>query len=182
MTYAAALFLGLVQGLAEFLPISSSGHLVIMQHFFGVEEPMLFFNVMLHLGTLAAIFVYFRGDLAVMLGALFGKAADMEGGTGGDDGLWSGGRAQAWRYVAWVMLGTVPIVVAGLGIWASTRVACGTRASQSSGCGTGQSVKGSARESPGWSRAQALLHLQCSARSTGPACTGLRSTYRQTVQ
>lgn len=56
-----ALWLGLLQGLTEFLPVSSSGHLVILQHFLGIEEPQIFFDVMVHVGTLVAIiFVYFQ--------------------------------------------------------------------------------------------------------------------------
>jgi undecaprenyl-diphosphatase len=53
--------LGLLQGLTEFLPVSSSGHLVLMQHFMGMKEPQLFFDIMVHVGTLGAIcLVYFR--------------------------------------------------------------------------------------------------------------------------
>ncbi|MFQ5754166.1 MAG: undecaprenyl-diphosphate phosphatase, partial [bacterium] len=53
--------LGLLQGLTEFLPVSSSGHLVLMQHFMGIKEPQLFFDIMVHVGTLGAIcLVYFR--------------------------------------------------------------------------------------------------------------------------
>lgn len=56
-----AIWLGLLQGLTEFLPVSSSGHLVILQHFLGIDEPQIFFDVMLHVGTLGSIiFVYFR--------------------------------------------------------------------------------------------------------------------------
>lgn len=58
-----ALILGIVQGLTEFLPVSSSGHLVIMQHYLGFREPLLLFDVMLHGATLAAIVIYFRHDL-----------------------------------------------------------------------------------------------------------------------
>ena len=54
-----AVILGLVQGLAEFLPISSSGHLVIIKNILGVdlESGGMFFDVMLHMGTLVAIFI-----------------------------------------------------------------------------------------------------------------------------
>ena len=60
MTILNAVILGLVQGVAEFLPISSSGHLAILQDLFGMttaEEGHLFFDVLLHLGTLVSIFV-----------------------------------------------------------------------------------------------------------------------------
>lgn len=67
MTILQALFFGLVQGLTEFLPVSSSAHLVIAQHLLGFREPLVFFDVVLHLGTLASLFVYFAGDLARLL-------------------------------------------------------------------------------------------------------------------
>jgi undecaprenyl-diphosphatase len=63
MNILESIFLGLVQGITEFLPISSSGHLVFFQSLFGMEEPQLFFDVMLHLGTLLAMGVYFRTDI-----------------------------------------------------------------------------------------------------------------------
>lgn len=64
MELIKAIILGLIQGLAEFLPISSSGHLAIFKHVLGFEtEPGLLFDVLLHLGTLAAVFVAFRKDI-----------------------------------------------------------------------------------------------------------------------
>ena len=62
-----AIFLGIVQGLTEFLPISSSGHLVFFQSLFGLEEPQLLFNVTLHLGTLLAVVIFFRTDIKKIL-------------------------------------------------------------------------------------------------------------------
>lgn len=64
MTYFQAIILGLVQGLGEFLPISSSGHLALLQYFFGIEgESVLLFAVMLHLGTLISVFVVYWRDI-----------------------------------------------------------------------------------------------------------------------
>lgn len=65
MTTLQAIFLGLVQGIAEFLPISSSGHLAIFQNLFGMqlEEGQQFFDVLLHLGTLVSVCVVFWGDI-----------------------------------------------------------------------------------------------------------------------
>ena len=57
MTLIQALILGLLQGLTEFLPVSSSGHLVIAQHFFGFLTPPVFFDILLHLATALAIIV-----------------------------------------------------------------------------------------------------------------------------
>ena len=61
MTILEAIVLGILQGITEFLPVSSSGHLVLMQHFLGIKESQIFFDVMLHFGTLGAvIIVYYR--------------------------------------------------------------------------------------------------------------------------
>lgn len=112
MNWFNALILGLAQGLTEFLPISSSAHLAIMQHFMGLREPMVFFDVMLHLGTLFAIFVYFRRDIANMVLALAGRApADAGSGF-----VWTGTQAEAWRYAAWLIVGTVPAGIAGVAL------------------------------------------------------------------
>lgn len=57
MSILESIILGIVQGLTEFLPVSSSGHLVLLQNIFGMSEPQLFFDTMLHLGTLVAVVV-----------------------------------------------------------------------------------------------------------------------------
>ncbi|MEC9489006.1 MAG: undecaprenyl-diphosphate phosphatase [Halanaerobium sp.] len=62
-----ALFLGLIQGLTEFLPVSSSGHLVIFQNFLGITGGALTFDVFLHLGTLLSILLVFRDDILDLL-------------------------------------------------------------------------------------------------------------------
>ena len=74
MSYISAIILGLVQGVAEFLPISSSGHLSLFQHFFqltDVEHDHMFFDVLLHLGTLVAVFFAYRRDIAELLREFF---------------------------------------------------------------------------------------------------------------
>ncbi|CCQ93067.1 Undecaprenyl-diphosphatase [[Clostridium] ultunense Esp] len=63
MTLVQAIILGVFQGIAEFLPISSSGHLVILQHFFGITEGNLFFAEMLHFGTLVSIVIVYFNDI-----------------------------------------------------------------------------------------------------------------------
>ena len=65
--WIAAIILGIVQGLTEFLPISSSGHLVLLQTFLPVEGDDLAFDRVLHLGTLIPVLVLFRADLLRML-------------------------------------------------------------------------------------------------------------------
>lgn len=58
-----AIILGAIQGITEFLPVSSSGHLVLLQRIFGISEPVLFFDTMVHVGTLAAVFVVLWKDI-----------------------------------------------------------------------------------------------------------------------
>jgi undecaprenyl-diphosphatase len=103
MSLYAAILLGLIQGLTEFLPISSSGHLAVAQHFIpGFSQPGLLFDIVLHLGTLFAVLIYFRREVGLLVRAL--NPAD------GDT---------TWRRL-WVMLilGTLPAVVVGLSLGA----------------------------------------------------------------
>lgn len=103
-----AILLGLVQGVAEFLPISSSGHLTLMQHFFsGMEEPDNLFNILLHFATLIAVCVVYWKDIAEMvteffrgLTALFGKGGSRELSP-----------PPARRLVLLLVLGTLPLVL-----------------------------------------------------------------------
>jgi len=67
MNIFEAILLGIVQGLTEFLPVSSSGHLVLMQKIFDVKEPSLFFDTMLHLGTLIAVFIVLWKDILALI-------------------------------------------------------------------------------------------------------------------
>lgn len=67
MTVWIAIILGLVQGLAEFLPISSSGHLLLMQNIFGISDGGMFYTVLLHIGTLAAVLIVYRKIIIDML-------------------------------------------------------------------------------------------------------------------
>jgi undecaprenyl-diphosphatase len=65
-----AIVLGIIQGLTEFLPVSSSGHLVIFQHLFQITAPVASFDIYVHLGTLFVVIIFFRKDLMAMLTAL----------------------------------------------------------------------------------------------------------------
>ncbi|MDR2716565.1 MAG: undecaprenyl-diphosphate phosphatase [Treponema sp.] len=67
MNIINAIILGVIQGLTEFLPVSSSGHLVLFQKIFGIEEPALLFDTMLHVGTLAAVFAVLWADIWAIL-------------------------------------------------------------------------------------------------------------------
>lgn len=83
MSYIEAIILGLVQGLGEFLPISSSGHLALLQNLFGIEgEQILFFAVMLHLGTLVSVFICYWKDICELVVELFVTIKDLCTGKG----------------------------------------------------------------------------------------------------
>lgn len=83
MTYLQAIILGLVQGLAEFLPISSSGHLSLLQYFFGVEaDSVLVYSVLLHVGTLVSVFICYWKDIVELVIELFKTLKDLFTGKG----------------------------------------------------------------------------------------------------
>jgi len=91
--------LGIVQGLTEFLPVSSSGHLVVVPAIFGWKQPSLTFDLVLHLGTLLAVIFAFRRELWTLLRAVFGKGNDVPGS----------------RHLIWLLfIGTIPAALAGL--------------------------------------------------------------------
>ncbi len=71
---------GIVQGLTEFLPVSSSGHLVILQHILGIEENNLFFDVMLHVGTLLAVITFYNKKILDLIFAFFKIIEDVAKG------------------------------------------------------------------------------------------------------
>lgn len=73
MTLIQAIILGIVQGLTEFLPVSSTGHLVLTQKLFGINEPTMAFDTLLHMGTLIAVFVVFKDDIISILKKPFQK-------------------------------------------------------------------------------------------------------------
>jgi undecaprenyl-diphosphatase len=73
LTLLEAAILGAVQGLTEFLPVSSSGHLVIFQHIFNLQEESLTFDVLVHLGTLVAVIIAFFKDIVSILKKPFSK-------------------------------------------------------------------------------------------------------------
>ncbi len=67
MTLAQGILLGLIQGLTEFLPVSSSGHLVLVQRFMDFQGPALAVDSLLHFGTLLAVFAYFRTEIGLVV-------------------------------------------------------------------------------------------------------------------
>ena len=105
LTVLKAVLLGLVQGLTEFLPVSSSGHLVIGAQLLGFHEPGIVFEVFLHLGTLFAVLLVFKTELRRMVRAFFTAPAVRRA----DPEL-----ADAFRWDINVIIATLPAVVVGL--------------------------------------------------------------------
>lgn len=83
LTYLQAVILGIVQGLGEFLPISSSGHLALLEYFFGIRgESVLLFAVLLHLGTLISVFIIYWKDIVRLVAELVRTVRDIFMGKG----------------------------------------------------------------------------------------------------
>lgn len=106
-----AILLGAVQGLTEFLPISSSGHLVLFQHLLGFRQPEILFDVCLHVGTLAAICVVFFKEIKQMLITLLNLPARSRA-AGGLKKLYM--TDEAVRMAALICLGSLPTALLGL--------------------------------------------------------------------
>ena len=95
MDVLQAIILGIIQGLTEFIPISSSGHLVIAHRIMGIEETGLTFDVALHIGTLMALVIFFYKDIAKLVVGLFRKTENTK--------------------IAWMLvLATLPAVLVGV--------------------------------------------------------------------
>jgi undecaprenyl-diphosphatase len=118
VSWAAALLLAILQGITEFLPVSSSGHLVLLQNLLRrlggqrLEEELVF-DLLVHLGTLLAVVVYFRADLARLAGNLVAPAS-----LTSSDGPLHNGR----RELGLVALALVPTAVLGLALRSSVEV------------------------------------------------------------
>lgn len=95
MDWFQVIVLSFVQGLTEFLPISSSGHLVVAQSMMGFREPPVFLDVVLHIGTLLAVFFYFRQELANIVSGLLKK------------------ERESFLIIVLVLIGTLPAVLFG---------------------------------------------------------------------
>ncbi len=104
MTYFMSAVLSFVQGVAEFLPISSSGHLTLFQHFFGMEEPDQLFNVLLHFATLLAVCVVYWQDIWEMIVEFF----RFFGGVFSHS-TYRGRPPEARRMVLLILVGTLPL-------------------------------------------------------------------------
>lgn len=109
MNYLYTAFLGFVQGVAEFLPISSSGHLSLLQNFLGLqsaEESNLFLDVVLHLGTLISVFIYYWNDIVSMVKEFFRGCGALVHPDPREKHI-----PPARRMVLLVIIGTLPLFV-----------------------------------------------------------------------
>jgi len=97
LTFLQAIILGIVQGITEWLPVSSSGHLVIVQQLFGLKVPV-FFDVLLHLGTLGVILVFFWKDIIELIKVIIHRDFKSEYG----------------RLFIFILLGSIPTAIIGL--------------------------------------------------------------------
>lgn len=103
MTTFEAVLLGLVQGLTEFLPVSSSGHLVLVPELLGIPAPPLAFDVLLHLSSALAVIGYFFADLVKMVRAYVAP------------GSMRPGEVKGWRrLLIFLVIGSIPAGIAGL--------------------------------------------------------------------
>ena len=117
MSLLEAILLGVLQGITEFLPISSSAHLIVARWLFDMDEPSLAFDAALHLGTLLAIFSYFWRDLLALIMAIPRALQDPEGFVRNPDPTWirtAPPRDQQARLGVLICIATVPAALAGL--------------------------------------------------------------------
>jgi len=106
-----ALVLGVVQGATEYLPVSSSGHLVIFQHLFGLTEPALLFDIVLHVATLLVVLWFYRRDIADLMGQSLAAIGDLARG-----GAWSEVQTKypGFRLAVLIVVGTIPTALIGV--------------------------------------------------------------------
>lgn len=107
MSLLMSMVMGFVQGVAEFLPISSSGHLTLLQHFFGMKEVDNLFHILLHFATLLAVCVVYWKDIVDMVVEFFRGFASLCSGHGSRESR----PPTARRLVLMVIVGTLPLFV-----------------------------------------------------------------------
>ena len=111
MNTLEAIILGTIQGLTEFLPVSSSGHLVLFQNLFGMHEPELLFDICLHIGTLAAVLIVFYREIFEILTALVQFPGRLKS-AGGIRNLLAGDKSI--RMALLIVVGSIPTAIIGL--------------------------------------------------------------------
>ena len=105
-----AIIIGLVQGLTEFLPVSSSAHLIFAQQALGVSEVGLAFDVLMHVGTLVAVIVYFFNDIVNMIKGFLLSLVDLKNGN-----FIGEIKKDPYKKLAWLtILATIPVGVVGV--------------------------------------------------------------------
>lgn len=110
MDIIQAIIVGIVQGLTEFLPVSSSAHLIFTQELLGINQPGIAFDVLLHLGTLIAVVGYFFKDIVEMIKAFFSSLLDIFRGKFRENF-----KKDPYKKLAWmVIIGTIPAGIVGL--------------------------------------------------------------------
>jgi undecaprenyl-diphosphatase len=110
MTVPHAIILGILQGLTEFLPVSSSGHLVIAQHYLtGFNQPGILFDVMFHMGTLFAVLIYYKKDIFLILKSIFDGFHVRRGYKDKDCDIYRSQR----RFALLIVVGTLPTIAVG---------------------------------------------------------------------
>jgi undecaprenyl-diphosphatase len=105
------IFLGIIQGLTEFLPVSSSGHLVIFQHLIGLKNPELLLDISLHVGTLLAVFIFFRADIKMMIYESIGLVRNLFQKQNPSSKLQQFPHA---ALIVWIITGTIPTALIGI--------------------------------------------------------------------
>ncbi len=106
-----AIVLGVVQGLTEFLPVSSSGHLVLFQNLFGLNEPELLFDICLHVGTLAAVLAVFYKEILSIINTLV-HLPSLSKTYGGYASLFQ--QNPEVRIAVFIIVGSIPTAIIGL--------------------------------------------------------------------
>ena len=110
MDIIQAIIIGLIQGLTEFLPVSSSAHLIFAQQALGVADVGLAFDVLLHVGTLVAVIVYFFNDIVNMIKGFLLSLVDLKNGN-----FMGELKKDPYKKLAWLtILATIPIGIVGV--------------------------------------------------------------------
>ncbi|MDR9388542.1 MAG: undecaprenyl-diphosphate phosphatase [Balneolaceae bacterium] len=104
MSILDAVLLGVLQGIAEFLPISSSGHLVVAQEVLGISSPGVTFEIMVHAGTLGSILWYYASDITNIARGLLRPSQVLPT------------QESSWQWVGWILLSMIPAMVVGVGL------------------------------------------------------------------
>lgn len=104
MSILDAILLGILQGIAEFLPISSSGHLVLAQEILGISSPGVTFEIMVHAGTLGSILWYYAKDITNIAKGFSNSArTSLE-------------QPSSWVWMGWLILSMIPALLVGIGL------------------------------------------------------------------